>query len=97
EYIADYLWNSLKRQQVELYYAEKEDVYVIDNDLVFVAEFEDSETELDIMGAPLHCMIVVTFLGKMSEIIELRDLKTYYSWLRHGRRMNLLKNNRKRK
>jgi hypothetical protein len=42
-------------------------------------------------------MIVVTFLGRMSETMELRDLKTYYSWLRHSRRMTLIKNNRKRR
>jgi hypothetical protein len=62
-----------------------------------VAEFNVLENEVDIAGNPLHKMIVVTFLGRMSEVLELRDLKSYYSWLRHSRRMTLIKNSRKRK
>jgi hypothetical protein len=62
-----------------------------------VAEFGVLEGEIDLVGNPLHKMIVVTFLGRMSENVELRDLKTYYSWLRHSRRMTLMKNSRKRK
>jgi hypothetical protein len=72
-------------------------VYVVDDDLVMVAEFATLDDKTDIAGNPLHKMIVVTFLGRMSETIELRDLKTYYSWLRHSRRMTLIKNSRKRK
>jgi hypothetical protein len=70
---------------------------LIDEDLVVVAEFAELENETDIVGNPLHKMIIVTFLGKMSETIELRDLKSYYSWLRHSRRMTLIKNSRKRR
>jgi hypothetical protein len=62
-----------------------------------VAEFAVLENETDLVGNPLHKMIIVTFLGRMSESVELRDLKTYYSWLRHSRRMTLMKNSRKRK
>ena len=97
EDIAGYIWDCLKKGRIESYYRNEEDVYLIDGDLVFVAEFTDSMTETDILGNPLHKMIVVTFLGRMSETIELRDLKSYYSWLRHSRRMTLVKNSRKRK
>ncbi|KKC46890.1 periplasmic protein [Paenibacillus sp. D9] len=95
--IAEYIWQCLKQGRIESYYRNEEDVYLIDDDLVFVAEFSDSEKEFDLAGTPLQKMIVVTFLGRMSETIELRDLKSYYSWLRHSRRMTLIKNSRKRK
>lgn len=97
EDIAEYMWECLKKGRIESYYRNEQDVYLIDEDLVFVAEFSDSPTERDLLGNPLHKMIVVTFLGRMSETIELRDLKSYYSWLRHSRRMTLVKNSRKRK
>ncbi|MCU6708968.1 hypothetical protein M6D81_09570 [Paenibacillus sp. J5C_2022] len=97
EDIAEYVWDCLKRGRIEPYYRNEQDVYLIDDDLVFVAEFADSLTETDLLGNPLQKMIVVTFLGRMSETIELRDLKSYYSWLRHSRRMTLVKNSRKRK
>ncbi|NIK68562.1 MULTISPECIES: hypothetical protein [unclassified Paenibacillus] len=97
EDIAEFLWECLKQGRIEPYYRKEEDVYLIDDDLVFVAEFAPSETDIDLLGNPLHKMIVVTFLGRMSETIELRDLKSYYSWLRHSRRMTLVKNSRKRK
>lgn len=97
EDIAEYVWDCLKKDRVEPYYRNEQDVYLIDEDLVFVAEFSDSITETDLLGNPLQKMIIVTFLGRMSETIELRDLKSYYSWLRHSRRMTLVKNSRKRK
>jgi hypothetical protein len=95
--IAEYMWECLKEGRIVPYYRNEQDVYTIDDDLVFVAEFSISETDTDLLGNPLHKMIVVTFLGRMSETMELRDLKTYYSWLRHSRRMTLIKNNRKRR
>ncbi|MFC5471902.1 hypothetical protein ACFPPD_24805 [Cohnella suwonensis] len=95
--IAEYMWQCLKEDRIVSYYRNEQDVYTIDDDLVFVAEFSVSETDTDLLGNPLHKMIVVTFLGRMSETMELRDLKTYYSWLRHSRRMTLIKNNRKRR
>jgi len=95
--IAEYMWECLKEGRIVPYYRNEQDVYTIDDDLVFVAEFTISETDTDLLGNPLHKMIVVTFLGRMSETMELRDLKTYYSWLRHSRRMTLIKNNRKRR
>ncbi|GGD65135.1 MULTISPECIES: hypothetical protein [Paenibacillus] len=97
EDIADFMWQCLKQGRIEPYYRNEQDVYLIDDDLVFVAEFATLDKETDLAGNPLHKMIVVTFLGRMSETIELRDLKSYYSWLRHSRRMTLIKNSRKRK
>ncbi|MFD2670215.1 hypothetical protein [Marinicrinis sediminis] len=97
ETICTYLWDKLKNGQVESYYRHEEDVYLVEDDIVMVAEFSNLDRETDIAGNPLHKMIVVTFLGRMSETIELRDLKSYYSWLRHSRRMTLIKNGRKRR
>jgi len=97
EDICAFLWEKLKDGHIESYYRNEEDVYLIDDDLVMVAEFAVIENETDIAGSPLHKMIVVTFLGRMSETMELRDLKSYYSWLRHSRRTTLIKNSRKRK
>lgn len=95
ESIAAYIWDSLKQNRIISYYRNEQDVFLIDDDLVVVAEFVESDTEFDLAGDPLSKMIIVTFLGKMSETMELRDLKTYYSWLRHSRRMTLVKNSRK--
>ncbi|MNM95818.1 hypothetical protein D3C81_1082770 [compost metagenome] len=95
--IAAWLWECLKQNRMVPYYRKEEDVYLIDDDIVVVAEFTELPGEVDLAGNPLHKMIVVTFLCKMSETIELRDLKSYYSWLRHSRRMTLMKNSRKRK
>ncbi|MNI45904.1 hypothetical protein D3C73_1003440 [compost metagenome] len=97
EEICAFLWGKLKNNQVTPYYRNEQDVYLVDDDLVVVAEFSNLDNETDITGNPLHKMIIVTFLGKMSETMELRDLKSYYSWLRHSRRMTLIKNSRKRK
>lgn len=95
--IAAWIWECLKQNRMVPYYRKEEDVYLIDDDIVVVAEFTELPGEVDVAGNQLHKMIVVTFLGKMSETIELRDLKSYYSWLRHSRRMTLMKNSRKRK
>ncbi|WP_248924813.1 hypothetical protein [Paenibacillus hamazuiensis] len=97
EHICSFLWDRLKKEQIQPYYSRAKDVYLIDEDLVMVAEFFEINGETDIAGNPLHKMVVITFLGKLSVDIELRDLKTYYSWLRHSRRMTLMKHGRKRK
>jgi hypothetical protein len=97
EEICAFLWDKLKNDNIKPYYRNEQDVYLVDEDLVVVAEFANLEHETDIVGNPLHKMIIVTFLGKMSETMELRDLKSYYSWLRHSRRMTLVKNSRKRR
>lgn len=95
--IAKWAWNWLKEGRIAPYYRKEQDVYLVDDDLVMVAEFADLPDQFDDEGRSLHRMIVVTFLGRMSETIELRDLKSYYSWLRHSRRMTLMKNTRKRR
>jgi hypothetical protein len=95
--IAHWAWECLKQGRMKPYYRNEQDVYLIDDDIVMVAEFADIPNENNIHEKPLHKMIVVTFLGKMSETMELRDLKSYYSWLRHSRRMTLIKNTRKRR
>ncbi|OAB46486.1 hypothetical protein [Paenibacillus antarcticus] len=95
--IAAWMWECLKQHRITPYYRNEQDVYLIDEDIVVVAEFNKLEREVDLIGNALHKMIIVTYLGKMSETIELRDLKSYYSWLRHSRRMTLVKNTRKRK
>nr|WP_240464192.1 hypothetical protein [Paenibacillus apiarius] len=97
ESIAAFMWDCLKQERIESYYRNEQDVYLIDGDIVVVAEFAQSDQDFDLVGEPMVKMIVVTFLGKMSETMELRDLKTYYSWLRHTRRMTLVKNSRKHK
>ena len=95
--ICSYLWNHLQRGTIRSYYRNEQDVYTVEDDLVFVAEFAQSDMHFDRHGNPLDKMIVVTFLGRMSETMELRDLRTYYSWLRHSRRMTLIKSGRKRR
>ncbi|MCU6795248.1 MULTISPECIES: hypothetical protein [Paenibacillus] len=96
EDICAFLWNRLKAGQIKSYYKNGEDAYLVDDDLVLIAEFTEMEN-LSETGPKLHRMVIVTFLGRMSETIELRDLKSYYSWLRHSRRMTLIKNSRKRR
>lgn len=91
-----FLWNKLKTKCIRTYYKHEQDVFLIDEDLVMVAEFTPIERE-EISSVPVYKMIVVTFLGRMSESVELRDLRSYYSWLRHSRRMTLIKNSRKRR
>ncbi|WP_128894994.1 hypothetical protein [Longirhabdus pacifica] len=97
EHICNYMWEQLKNGNVSPYYPNEKEVFLVENDLVMVVEFSVLKDEFDISGNPLHKLIVVTFLGKMSETIELRDLKSYYSWLRHSRRMTLIKNYRKKR
>ncbi|NOU95235.1 hypothetical protein GC093_18690 [Paenibacillus sp. LMG 31456] len=95
--ICDFLWDRLKAGNIKSYYKNGEDVYLVEDDLVMVAEFTGWESSSGISNRQLHRMVIVTFLGRMSETIELRDLKSYYSWLRHSRRMTLIKNSRKRR
>ncbi|WP_334071782.1 MULTISPECIES: hypothetical protein [Paenibacillus] len=95
--IARWAWGWLKQGRMKPYYRNGEDVYLVDDDLVFVAEFTEIPGLYKEHAKPVYKMIIVTFLGRMSETIELRDLKSYYSWLRHSRRMTLMKNTRKRK
>lgn len=97
EDICMFLWDKLKNGKIACYYRNEEDVYVIEDDLLMVVQFALVENETDLVGNPLHKMIVITFLGYMSKTMELRDLRTYYSWLRHSRRTTLIKNARKKR
>ncbi|GIP14462.1 hypothetical protein J40TS1_01040 [Paenibacillus montaniterrae] len=92
--IASFLWDRLKQEAVQLYYRAEDDLYIVDEDLVFVAQFEQSQKDRNLLGEPLDRMTVITFLGRLSEVVELQDIKRYYAWLRHTRRMNLKKNAR---
>ncbi|MEK8131935.1 hypothetical protein WMW72_28910 [Paenibacillus filicis] len=96
--IAEFVWDKLKSRSIRTYYKNEQDVFLIDDDLVMVAEFSEVvRAPGQPPGPPIYKMIVVTFLGRMSETMELRDLRSYYSWLRHSRRMTLIKNSRKRR
>lgn len=95
ETIAEWMWTCLKQHRVTTYFRQDKDVYLVDDDVVLVAEMTESDRDYDLTGEPMSRMIIITFLGRMSETLELRDLKTYYSWLRHSRRMTLVKNSRK--
>mgnify|MGYP001209443534 CR=1 FL=1 len=95
--ICRFLWERLKGNRIEPYGSRERDLYLIDGDLVMVADFADLEDARDRSGSPLHRMIVVTFLGRMSDMPELRDIRSYYAWLRHGRRMALARSIRTRK
>ncbi|MBU7319917.1 hypothetical protein [Paenibacillus oleatilyticus] len=95
--ITAFLWSKLKSNSIQPYYKNEQDVYLIDEDLVMVAEFVKMDTAESAGEPEAYKMIVVTFLGRMSETMELRDLRSYYSWLRHSRRMTLIKNSRKRR
>ncbi|WP_159887087.1 hypothetical protein [Paenibacillus puerhi] len=96
--IAEFLRDKLLSCSVRTYYKNEQDVFLIDDDLVMVAEFaEIDKPRLQSQRMPVCKMIVITFLGRMSETMELRDLRSYYSWLRHSRRMTLIKNGRKRR
>ncbi|TBL81194.1 hypothetical protein [Paenibacillus thalictri] len=97
EHICSYLWHHLRNSTIEAYHEKEKDVYLIEGDMVMVAEFFEMNDEFDLSGNPLYKMVVITFLGKLSTDIGLRDLKTYYSWLRHSRRMTLMKHGRKRR
>nr|WP_256257740.1 MULTISPECIES: hypothetical protein [unclassified Paenibacillus] len=96
--IAEFIGNKLRNRSIRTYYKNEQDVFLIDDDLVMVAEFAEMDgSRLSLAKTPVYKMIVITFLGRMSETMELRDLRSYYSWLRHSRRMTLIKNSRKRR
>ena len=95
--ICGFLWEKLKQGRMALHYTNEQDVYVVDDDLLLVAEFSLLEQAVDVAGGPLYKMVIITFLGRMSETLELRDLRSYYAWLRHSRRMTLVKHGRKQR
>jgi len=96
-YIRNFMWKQLKKGSIELYYTNEQDVYMIEGDLLVVVEFSELEQASDVTESRRYTLVIVTFLGRMSETIELRDLRSYYAWLRHSRRMTLVKHGRKRR
>jgi hypothetical protein len=95
--IKRYLWERLQQGRIRSYYRKEEEVYVVDEDLLMVVEFAPADPSFHSGASSFYKLVAVTFLGCMSTSMELRDLKTYYGWLRHSRRMNMLKSGRKRK
>ncbi|WNS46897.1 hypothetical protein [Paenibacillus sp. MMS20-IR301] len=95
--VTAWLWQCLKQNRVRPYSRSEYNAYLIDNDTVIVADFRQLEGVTALSGERLYVMVIVSFLGKISVTPQLRDLKTYYSWLRHSRRMKLMKKRRRRK
>ncbi|MNC60617.1 hypothetical protein D3C75_1105070 [compost metagenome] len=87
----------MKQNRVRPYSQSEYNAYLIDNDTSVVAEFKELEGVTTLSGHPLYVMVVVTFLGDISATPQLRDLRAYFSWLRHSRRMKLVKKRRRRK
>lgn len=77
--ITEFLWSKLRSNSIRTYYKNEQDVFLIDDDLVMVCEFAETVKPGPQPGPPTYKMIVVTFLGRMSETMELRDLRSYYS------------------
>ncbi|MEK8126837.1 hypothetical protein WMW72_02840 [Paenibacillus filicis] len=95
--IKRYLWDRLESGNIRSYYRKEEDVYVVDDDLLMVVEFAPADPAAPSSATFFYKLVAVTFLGRLSASMELRDLKTYYGWLRHSRRMSMLKSGRTRK
>lgn len=66
-----WLWQRLKQKRVKPYSDSWPDVYIIDEDALMVVRFVPAEAGG--VAVP-EKLIVVSFLGRVSENIELRDL-----------------------
>ncbi|WP_339320659.1 hypothetical protein [Paenibacillus sp. FSL R10-2734] len=97
EEVAAWMWQCLMQNRLKPFSDSDFNAYLIDDDAVVIAEFTELTGEKDISGQPLYAMIIVSFLGRISETPQLRDLKTYFSMLRISRRTKLTKKKRKRK
>ncbi|WP_256706320.1 hypothetical protein NYE24_00955 [Paenibacillus sp. FSL H7-0350] len=95
--VTAWIWQALKQNRLRPYSNSDYNAYLIDNDTVIVADFRQLEGVSALSGEPLYVMVIVSFLGKISVTPQLRDLKRYYSWLRHSRHMKLSKKRRRRK
>lgn len=95
--IAAWMWQCLKLNRIRRYSQSEYNAFLVDNDTVIIAEFKELEGVRTLSGHPLYKMIIVSCLGNLSATPQLRDLKTYYSWLRHNRRIKLMKRRRKRR
>lgn len=97
EEVAAWMWQCLKQNRLKPYSDSEYNAYLIDDDSVVIAEFTELEGETNLSGHPLYTMTIVSFLGRISMIPQLIDLKNYYSWLRQSRRKKLTKKKRKRR
>jgi len=96
--IAAWMWQSLKKKRIRLYPQHGEqNVYLIDDDIVVAAEFNPLKGAVSSSGKPLYRMIIVSFIGRISATPQLRDMKRYYSWQRHIRRLKMVKKKHNRK
>ncbi|MBW4083959.1 hypothetical protein HYD27_21685 [Paenibacillus sp. S150] len=92
-----WIWQCVKQNRVRPYSQSEYSAYLIDNDTSVVVEFKELQGVTTLSGHPLYVMVVVTFLGQISATPQLRDLKSYFSWLRYSRRMKLMKKRRRRR
>ena len=97
EEIAAWMWQCVKQNRLKPYSDSEYNAYLIDDDSVVIAEFTELEGERSLSGHPLYTMIIVSFLGRISVIPQLIDLKIYYSSLHQSRGKKLIKKRRKRK
>ncbi|MDQ0193147.1 hypothetical protein [Paenibacillus wynnii] len=95
--IAPWIWQSLRQKRMKPYSQHDQNAYLIDNDMVVIAEFSELTGERNHSGHQLYCMTIVSFLGKVSITPQLRDLRAYYSLLRQARRVKMIRKRRKRK
>lgn len=92
-----WMWQCLKQNRIKPYQQSEHNAYLIDEDILLIAEFRMLDDVTSLSGRPLYVMVIVSFLGRISEIPQLRDLQAYYARLRNTRRMKLMKKRRKRK
>ncbi|WP_331709837.1 hypothetical protein [Paenibacillus riograndensis] len=95
--IGAWIWQCVKQNRVRPYSQSEYNAYLIDNDTSVVVEFKELEGVTTLSGHPLYVMVVVTFLGNISVTPQLRDLRGYFSWLHHSRRMKQMKKRRRRR
>jgi hypothetical protein len=67
EEVSLFLWEKLENERIKPYDCNEGQVYLVDDDVQMVAEFEMIEEKIDLLGNSLYKMIVITFLGRLSE------------------------------
>ncbi|WP_151734770.1 hypothetical protein [Paenibacillus tengchongensis] len=92
-----WLWQCLRQRRIKPYQAPEYNAYLIDDDTVMIAEFNRVEGVTSLSGRPLDVMVALTFLGRISALPQLRDLKGYYARLAQPRRKKPGKKRRKRR
>lgn len=95
--IGAWMWQCLKQNRIKSYQHSEHNAYLIDEDILLIAEFKMLDGVTSLSGRPLYVMVIVSYLGRISEIPQLRDLQAYYARLRNSRRMKLMKKRRKRR